>query len=212
MIPARDHKRAFDDGKGPNTGGMGAYAPAADVTGDNLIYTYREILKRAADGLIEEGRPFTGILYAGLIMTEDGPKVIEFNTRFGDPETQVVLPLLKNDLLQVVQDVMQGQDPELEWEEKFCMGVVVAAKGYPGIYDKGIVLPDIATGEHVFMTHARTKLAAGSYESDGGRVLLVGGKSAVFEEASQLVYQTLTTANLSDQFFYRRDIGVSGVG
>lgn len=209
MIPARDHKRAYDDDKGPNTGGMGAYAPAADVSGEDLVYTYRDILKQTADGLIKEGRPFTGILYAGLIMTADGPKVIEFNTRFGDPETQVVLPLLKNDLLQVIQDVMYGRNPQLEWEENFCMGVVLAAKGYPYTYEKGMTVPELTTDQHVFVTHAGTKLApSGSYQSDGGRVLLVGGKSSVLAEAFQLVYQTLGTCDLSEQFFYRSDIGV----
>ncbi|MEW9676328.1 phosphoribosylamine--glycine ligase [Lentibacillus sp. L22] len=207
MLPARDHKRAFDHDKGPNTGGMGAYAPVPDVTDEDLAYTYREILKKTADGLVNERRPFTGILYAGLMMTADGPKVIEFNTRFGDPETQVVLPLLKNDLLQVILDVIHGRNPTLTWEENFCAGVVVAAQGYPDSYEKGITLPDIVTDEHVFVVHAGTKLAAGSYQSDGGRVLLVGSKQETLDGAANHVYHTLTTTNLSDQFFYRSDIG-----
>src|SRR5699024_10266670 len=112
MMPARDHKRAYDNDEGPNTGGMGAFAPVPDVTEDILAFTNKEILQKTADMLVAEGRPFTGILYAGLMMTKSGPKVIEFNTRFGDPETQVVLPLLKNDLVQVFLDVLAGRDPE----------------------------------------------------------------------------------------------------
>src|SRR5699024_4984318 len=109
MLAARDHKRAYDNDEGPNTGGMGSFAPVPDITDDILEYTTREVLHRAADGLMAEGRPFTGILYAGLMQTVEGTKVIEFNTRFGDPETQVVLPLLENDLVQVIVDVMAGK-------------------------------------------------------------------------------------------------------
>src|SRR5690625_1801314 len=141
MIPARDYKRVYDDDQGPNTGGMGSFAPVPDITEDIVKYTTREVLQKAADGLIKEGRPFTGILYAGMMQTEAGPKVIEFNTRFGDPETQVVLPLLENDLVQVVLDVMAGKDPQLSWKDEGRVGCVVAFKGYPRQYDKGALLP-----------------------------------------------------------------------
>lgn len=207
MIPARDHKRAYDHDQGPNTGGMGAYAPVPDISGETLVYTYREILQKTADGLINEGRPFTGILYAGLMMTAEGPKVIEFNTRFGDPETQVVLPLLKNDLLEVILDVMNGRNPQLEWEENFCAGVVVASKGYPNSYQKGVDLPAMTAGENAFIVHAGTKRVKGSYQSDGGRVLLVGGKNASLASAANLVYQTLAWTGRTEAFFYRKDIG-----
>lgn len=207
LLPARDHKRAFDGDEGPNTGGMGAYAPVPDISGDVLDYTYKDILKKAADGLIVEGRPFTGILYAGLMMTPDGPKVIEFNTRFGDPETQVVLPLMKNDLLEVMVDVMDGRDPNLEWNDGFCTGVVVASKGYPGSYQKGVELPEIALGENSFIVHAGTTRVNETYQSDGGRVLLVGGQSNSPESAANIVYQTLANVEPMDGFFYRKDIG-----
>ncbi len=143
MIPARDHKRAFDNDEGPNTGGMGSFAPVPDITKETLAYATEVILQKTADGMVEEGRPFTGILYAGLMMTEDGPKVIEYNTRFGDPETQVVLPLLKNDLLQVLLDILQDKDPQLTWEDKVCAGVVLAANGYPGKYEKKSSNPNV---------------------------------------------------------------------
>src|SRR5699024_3575683 len=113
---------------------------------------------KTADSMVSEGRSFTGILYAGLIMTKSGPRVIEFNTRFGDPETQVVLPLLKNDLEQVFLDVMDGKDPNLDWKEGFCSGVVVASKGYPMTYEKETTLPKIETQEDSFVVHVGTKL------------------------------------------------------
>ncbi|MGY0694792.1 phosphoribosylamine--glycine ligase [Virgibacillus sp. FSP13] len=211
MIPARDHKRAFDNDKGPNTGGMGAYAPVSEISGDTLVYTYREILQKTAAGLINEGRPFTGILYAGLMITAEGPKVIEFNTRFGDPETQVVLPLLMNNLLDVIVDVMNGRNPKLEWEENFCAGVVVASKGYPASYKKGISLPQIQTHGNCFVAHAGTKRLGNEFVSDGGRILLVGSKNDSHEGAIEAVYQTLVPIEKIDEFFYRTDIGKQNI-
>ncbi|WP_106494674.1 phosphoribosylamine--glycine ligase [Lentibacillus sp. Marseille-P4043] len=212
MIPARDYKRAFDNDKGPNTGGMGAFAPVSDISGETLVYTYREILQKTAAGLINEGRPFTGILYAGLMMTAEGPKVIEFNTRFGDPETQVVLPLLVNNLLDVIVDVMNGRNPRLEWEENFCAGVVVASKGYPASYKKGISLPQFQTWGNCFVAHAGTKRVGKRFVSDGGRVLLVGSKSTSLERTIEAVYQTLAPIEQIDEFFYRTDIGKQSIG
>lgn len=207
MVTARDHKRAFDNDQGPNTGGMGAFAPVEDVTEEHVTFAMKAIMQKTADGLIEEDRPFTGILYAGLIMTADGPKVIEFNTRFGDPETQVVLPLLENDLVQVFMDVLAGRDPQLKWEDNSCVGVVLASKGYPGSYEKGAKLPGIVTSESGFTVHAGTKLEGELPVSDGGRVLLVGAKSASLEEAAANVYESLKPLNDSKDFFYRKDIG-----
>ncbi|MBP1970423.1 phosphoribosylamine--glycine ligase [Virgibacillus natechei] len=207
MVTARDHKRAYDNDEGPNTGGMGAYAPVEDVTNEHLAFATEEILQKTADSLMKEGRPFTGILYAGLIMTADGPKVIEFNTRFGDPETQVVLPLLKNDLVQVLVDVMDGNNPELEWEDSSCTGVVVASDGYPGSYHKGILLPKMKAAGSSFTIHGGTKLEGDTLVSDGGRVLLVGAKDTTLEEATDNVYGALASAGDMDGFIYRRDIG-----
>lgn len=207
MITARDHKRAYDQDEGPNTGGMGAYAPVSDVTPAHISFAMKNILQKTVEGMIEEGRSFTGILYAGLIMTADGPKVIEFNTRFGDPETQVVLPLLRNDLLQVFLDILAGKDPELAWEDTTCVGVVLASNGYPGAYNNGRLIPSFNTPSNEFIVHAGTMLDGESLVSDGGRVLLVGAKDTTLAGASSAVYNVLDTASDMSNFFYRRDIG-----
>lgn len=207
MVTARDHKRAFDDDQGPNTGGMGAFAPVEDVSDRDLTFAVKETLQKTADGLVADDRSFTGVLYAGLIMTPEGPKVIEFNTRFGDPETQVVLPLLENDLVQVLTDVMDGKDPALKWEENACVGVVVASKGYPAAYQKGMLLPEIATAENCFTIHAGTKLIGEKLVSDGGRVLLVGAKNKSLEAAAESAYAGLEVLSSTEDFFYRKDIG-----
>lgn len=205
MIPARDHKRAYDNDEGPNTGGMGSFAPVPDVTQEDIDYSMEKILKPVANGLIKEGRPFTGILYAGLMMTESGPKVIEFNTRFGDPETQIVLPLLENDLVQVMLDVMEGKNPELVWEDNHCVGVVLASKGYPREYAKGAVIPKFDDLENTYVIHAGTKKDGDNIVSDGGRVLLVGAKADTLENAAKRTYQ-LFPEKEDEAFFYRKDI------
>ncbi|HLS65484.1 MAG TPA: phosphoribosylamine--glycine ligase [Pseudogracilibacillus sp.] len=211
MIAARDHKRAYDNDEGPNTGGMGVFAPVPDITEEIVDFTTNEVLQKAADGLMKEGRPFTGILYAGMMQTADGPKVIEFNTRFGDPETQVVLPLLENDLVQVIMDVMAGKDPQLTWKNEACVGVVVASKGYPGPYDKGVVLPKLVKSNDTFVVQAGTKRMNDSLVSNGGRVLLVGGLGANLDEARDRAYKQLKVFDTTDAFFYRRDIGIQKV-
>jgi phosphoribosylamine--glycine ligase len=207
MVTARDHKRAYDNDQGPNTGGMGAFAPVADISKADLTFAVNEILQKTADGLVDDDRAFTGILYAGLIMTAEGPKVIEFNTRFGDPETQVVLPLLENDLVQVLTDVMQGKDPQLKWENNACVGIVVASKGYPAAYQKGMPLPEMNTENNCFTIHAGTKLDGEQLVSDGGRVLLVGAKNASLEAAADSAYAGLELLANAADFFYRKDIG-----
>src|SRR5690625_3208535 len=206
MVAARDHKRAFDNDEGPNTGGMGSFAPVPDITDDIYNFTVENILQVAADGLVKEGRPFTGILYAGLMQTDQGTYVIEFNTRFGDPETQVVLPLLKNDLLQVLLDVLAEIDPRIVWKDKACLGVVVASKGYPGAYKKGKALPFEQT-DNIFVVHAGTKYEQNQLLSNGGRVLLAGTVATNLEKAAKDVYKYLDTYDLGDDFFYRSDIG-----
>ncbi|WP_028784678.1 phosphoribosylamine--glycine ligase [Thalassobacillus devorans] len=207
MLPSQDHKRAFDGDKGPNTGGMGAYAPVPFLSDEDIDAAISRILNPAAKALADEGRPFTGILYAGLIQTEEGPKVIEFNARFGDPETQVVLPLLKNDLVQVMLDVLEGNDPQLQWKQGYCGGVVVASEGYPEAYEKGKPLPDLPIEESlVTIIHAGTKRQGNRFVSDGGRVLLAYSYAMELEEAMQNVYQKLQAFDDSAQFFYRTDI------
>ncbi len=211
MIPARDHKRAYDNDEGPNTGGMGVFAPVPDITDEIVEYTTKEVLQKAADGLMQEGRPFTGILYAGLMQTATGTKVIEFNTRFGDPETQVVLPLLENDLLQVILDVMEGKDPQLSWKNEACVGVVVASKGYPNIYEKGALLPTTEETDQTFVVQAGTKMTDKGLVSNGGRVLLIGGLGDNLDSARKNVYELLRIYDDTDAFFYRTDIGISKI-
>lgn len=206
MIAARDHKRAYDHDEGPNTGGMGSFAPVPDISEDIYNYTVENILQVAADGLVKEGRPFTGILYAGLMQTDKGTYVIEFNTRFGDPETQVVLPLLENDLAQVMLDVLAGEDPKLFWSDGACLGVVIASNGYPNFYEKGKPIP-LKEAEDIFIVHAGTKIEKDTLLSNGGRVLLVGSTAKHLSDAKSTVYNYLADYDLGENFFYRKDIG-----
>ncbi len=138
LAMAQDHKRAFDGDKGPNTGGMGAYSPGPFVTEEIRDKALNEIIRRTADGLVAEGVPFKGVLYGGLILTADGPKVIEFNARFGDPETEVVLPRLESDFYELVDAAVEGRDCETRWSDDAYLGVVLASEGYPGSYKKGV--------------------------------------------------------------------------
>lgn len=210
---AQDHKRAFDGDNGPNTGGMGAYSPVPHIDHEIVETAIETILKPAANAMVKEGRSFCGILYAGLIATDKGPKVIEFNARFGDPETQVILPRLKSDLVQTILDVLAGGAPELVWDEQSMVGVVVAAKGYPEQYEKGAVLNGLTDfSNEVYTFHAGTnKNSLGEFETAGGRVLLVGAKAVSLKEAQDLVYQELEKLSC-DGVFYRKDIGFKAIG
>jgi phosphoribosylamine---glycine ligase len=205
---AQDHKRAYDGDQGPNTGGMGAYSPVPHISQDVIRESVEKILKPAAKALVSEGRHFCGVLYAGLIITEQGPKVIEFNARFGDPETQVVLPRMKSDLAQTMLSVIQGETPEILWDEQAMLGVVAASVGYPNDYQKGYVisgLEDIDTSVQVF--HAGTsKDSEGSFITDGGRVLLAAAKADTLGEAQKTVYTELEKIKC-EGLFYRKDIG-----
>ncbi|MEI5907364.1 phosphoribosylamine--glycine ligase [Bacillus spongiae] len=204
---AQDHKRAFDGDQGPNTGGMGAYSPVPHIGEDVIDRTLASIVKPVAEAMISENRSFTGILYAGLILTTEGPKVIEFNARFGDPETQVVLPRLQNDLAQVIQGVLAREEVSMEWDENVMLGVVLAAKGYPNAYEKGLVIEGVSSiSEDAYVFHAGTKLKDGQFLSNGGRVLLVGAKNTTINQARKAVYQELEQVS-TDAFFYRNDIG-----
>ncbi|WP_067839064.1 phosphoribosylamine--glycine ligase [Amphibacillus sediminis] len=207
MLPARDHKRAFDGDQGPNTGGMGAYSPVPDLDQEHLSFAVESILKPVANAMVAEGRPYTGVLYAGLIVTADGVKVIEFNARFGDPETQVVLPLLKNNLLQVIEDIDNGNDPKLEWRAGYAIGAVVASSGYPHQYRKGVTLPDLPDDDQCYLIHAGTVKEAEQFKSSGGRVLLVGAINQTLKRAQANIYHYLERFDQNKAFFYRKDIG-----
>lgn len=207
MVIAQDHKRAYDGDKGPNTGGMGAYSPVPQISEDVVARAYAEIVEPTVKAMDEEGVSFTGILYAGLILTKNGPKVIEFNARFGDPETQVVLPRMTSDFGAFMMALMKEEKFELEWSSEAMLGVVIAAEGYPGDVEKGNPLPSLdalSTSHAVY--HAGTKLVDGQFVGNGGRVLLVASKAATLKEAQEKVYTGIATQEW-DKFFFRKDIG-----
>ncbi|BBW98328.1 phosphoribosylamine--glycine ligase [Geobacillus sp. FSL W8-0032] len=204
---AQDHKRAYDGDEGPNTGGMGAYSPVPQISADTVQIALETILRPTAQALVTEGRPFTGVLYAGLISTSAGPKVIEFNARFGDPEAQVVLPRLKTDLLQAILAVMDGKELELEWTDEAVLGVVLAAKGYPGAYERGAAIRGLERlAPDALLFHAGTKREDGTLYTNGGRVLLLAAKGATLAEAKEKAYEQLAAIDCAG-LFYRRDIG-----
>jgi phosphoribosylamine--glycine ligase len=209
---AQDHKRAFDGDMGPNTGGMGAYSPVPHIGSETVQTAIDTVLIPAAKAMVQEGRSFCGILYAGLIATAKGPKVIEFNARFGDPETQVILPRLKSDLVQVLLDLLNGEKSALEWDPWAMLGVVVASKGYPEEYKKGSILQGVAEfNEEIYTFHAGTaKNAAEEFVTDGGRVLLVGAKAENLLDAQEKVYKELGKLNC-DGVYYRKDIGAKAI-
>lgn len=208
MPVAQDHKRAFNGDTGQNTGGMGAYSPVPQIAEEVIQEAYKRVVLPTVEAMAAEGVPFTGILYAGLILTADGPKVIEFNARFGDPETQVVLPRMASDFGEFMMALMTGERYHLEWHDDAVLGVVVAADGYPGDIVKGSTLPELAglkeIGLDVF--HAGTKMESNRYIGNGGRVILVAAKAPSLKEAQESVYKGLNSLEWND-FFYRTDIG-----
>ncbi len=208
MVIAQDHKRAFDGDKGPNTGGMGAYSPVPQISDAEVEKAVQTILLPMAEGLAKEGCEYTGILYAGLIQTAQGPKVIEFNARFGDPETQVVLPRMKSDLVDVLLRILNNEDVEIEWDNQAVMGIVLAAAGYPEAYEKGNPIYGLdKINKEALVFHAGTTLEDETYVSNGGRVLLVGAKGDTLSQAQEEVYKQMNHIDVSKGFFYRKDIG-----
>ncbi|MDN7243643.1 phosphoribosylamine--glycine ligase [Planococcus sp. N028] len=206
MPISQDHKRAYDGDRGPNTGGMGSYSPVPQIPETVVDETFERIVKPTVDAMKQEGTPFNGILYAGIILTEEGPKVIEFNARFGDPETQVVLPRMTTDFAEFIAAVLDGGTYSLEWDERAILGVVVASEGYPNSVKKGYLLPDLSKMQGVEITHAGTKKDGNGFIGNGGRVLLVSARGTTVQEAQENVYKKL--AQLSwNHFFYRSDIG-----
>lgn len=166
MALAQDHKRAYDGDEGPNTGGMGAYSPLPFVTAEDERYALEKIMQPVADAMIAEGCPFEGVLYGGLMKTARGIEVIEFNARFGDPETEVVLPRLKSDIVDIFCAVAEGRDTQLEWHDFAALGIVLASKGYPGDYEKGHEIKGLDRVEGA-VYHMGTR-------ADGGRILTNG--------------------------------------
>ncbi|MBX0316740.1 phosphoribosylamine--glycine ligase [Planococcus glaciei] len=206
MVISQDHKRAYDGDRGPNTGGMGAYSPVPQISETVVKETYAKIVVPAVEAMEAEGTPFNGILYAGIILTEQGPKVIEFNARFGDPETQVVLPRMQSDFGAFMDSLLKEKPFELEWNEQAVLGVVLAAEGYPESAEKGQLLPDLQRLDGVEITHAGTKRIDSGFAGNGGRVLLVAAAGASIAQAQDKVYEQLNKLRW-DGFFYRSDIG-----
>ena len=209
---AQDHKTAYDNDRGPNTGGMGAYSPAPLVDDAMQERIMRAIVQPTVDLMRAEGTPFTGVLFAGLMLTAAGPKLIEFNARFGDPETQAILPRLKSDLLEVLYAASQGRldDITLAWHNRAALCVVMAAEGYPGAYKKGTVihgLENAATIPDSIVFHAGTaRNDSGDIVANGGRVLGVTGWADSIAEAQNKAYRAVDQI-LWPEGFCRRDIG-----
>lgn len=202
---AQDHKRAFDGDKGPNTGGMGAYSPVPFISDEVRDIALEKIIRPVAEGMAREGNPFTGVLYGGLILTADGPKVIEFNARFGDPETEVVLPRLKSDICELFEAAIDGRDCETEWSEKATLGVVLAANGYPGSYPKGDEIKGLEnTGCDIY--HMGTAMKEGSLVTAGGRVMMVVGEGDTLAEARNKAMAAIGAIDCPS-LFHRTDIG-----
>ncbi len=213
MAPVQDHKRIFDGDKGPNTGGMGTYSPPPVFTEELYQQVMESIVNPTVRAMAAEGREFTGVLFTGLILTQAGPKVLEFNARFGDPETQVVVLRLESDLAEVLEAaIAQRLDKiELKWSEKAAVCVVVAAGGYPGKYPKGdpITLPVSMPGWGTVF-HAGTDLKDGRVVTGGGRVLGVTARGNGLAEAREKAYQLIEQVEF-DGMFFRKDIGVKGL-
>ncbi|QHJ72010.1 phosphoribosylamine--glycine ligase [Planococcus halotolerans] len=211
MEISQDHKRAFDGDRGPNTGGMGAYSPVPQISAETVEATFNTIVKPAVEAMAAEGAPFNGILYAGVILTAQGPKVIEFNARFGDPETQVVLPRMKSDFGDFMNALLEGEKYELEWQEQAVLGVVIAAEGYPDKPVKGKVLPNLASLSGVDIFHSGTKATSEGFAANGGRVLFISSEGDSVKEAQEKVYAQVNALSWSG-FMYRTDIGWRALG
>lgn len=207
MPLSQDHKRAFDGDKGPNTGGMGAYTPLPFITPEDEAFALEHILRPVARGMVQEGKPLTGVLYGGLMKTPQGIKVIEFNARFGDPETEVVLPLLASDAYTLFHAIATGEtlaQTDLRWHNQATVGVVLASKGYPGHYDKGFPI----TGTDRFdglIFHMGTRREEGTLLTNGGRVMMCICTGSDLREARDKVYQELQHIQC-DNLFHRNDI------
>ena len=205
MPLSQDHKRAYDGDKGPNTGGMGAYTPLPFISAEEEKWAQEHILQTVADAMVKEGKPLTGVLYGGLMKTADGIKVIEFNARFGDPETEVVLPLLETDAFTVFHAIAVGQILDnIAWRKQATVGDVLASNGYPGAYTKGAEI----TGTENFdglVLHMGTAVKNGKLVTNGGRVLMCIADGDDVRQAQQKAYKEIEKIHCTN-LFYRKDI------
>jgi phosphoribosylamine--glycine ligase len=207
MLPAQDHKRLLDGDEGPNTGGMGAYAPAPIFTSELMNEAMELVLEPVVRGLKEEGTPFVGVIYAGLMLTPKGIRVLEFNCRFGDPETQVVLPLLKTDLLEIVEACVNGtlQEVDIRWKSGAAVCVVLASRGYPEKVESGKLVKIEELPEDLVCFYAGTKRYPGQIRTSGGRVLGLTAWASDIENAVKKVYSNIGRISF-EGMQYRKDI------
>ncbi|MEY9140415.1 phosphoribosylamine--glycine ligase [Mammaliicoccus lentus] len=202
---AQDHKRAFDADKGPNTGGMGAYCPVPHISKEIIEETNQKVAQPIAQALVSEGIQYFGLIYIGAILTEDGPKVIEFNARFGDPEAQVLLTKLDSDFIELLEKAYKKEPIKLEWKDESVVGVVLASKGYPANYEKGHIVEGLDQIEQYYVS-ALKKNEKGQYENNGGRVMISIGTGKDIREAQKYAYAQVEKIKC-DNLFYRKDIG-----
>ncbi len=212
MVSAQDHKRAFDNDKGPNTGGMGTFSPSRIYSPEIAALCMETIFKPTIAAMSREGRPFKGVIYFGLMITQNGPKVIEYNSRFGDPETQVVLPRLKTDFIDIINAVIDEKldEIDIEWEDNACVCVVAASGGYPVKYQKGYEITGLdwfKDQPDCVVYHAGTTLSDGKLLTSGGRVLGVTAKGDNLDAAIKRAYEAIGHVHFKDMH-YRHDIGV----
>ncbi len=209
MVPACDYKRVYDGDQGPNTGGMGSYSPPPFYNPALAKAVMKNIMSPAVSAMHEEGRPYKGVLYGGLMITNNGPKVLEFNARFGDPEAQVTLPRLKTDLVDIMLAIDNNEldKTKIEWSEDACVGVVMASGGYPGSYRTGFPIAGLnEVDKDILVFHAGTKMgAAGEVLTSGGRVLTVVATGRTIAEARDKVYANISKINF-EGCHYRKDI------
>jgi phosphoribosylamine--glycine ligase len=226
LATSQDHKRVFDNDLGPNTGGMGAYSPAPVVGAELMEDILKRVVHRTIDGLIQEGIQYRGVLYAGIMITENGPKVLEFNVRFGDPETQVILPRLQSDLVRMMLAVSEGRLSEItfsekiSWDQRASVCVVFSSGGYPGEYSKGVEiggLDAVAGMQDVIVFHAGTKMSVSQdqpsrarYITSGGRVLGLTGLGATIKDARNKAYEAAEKIRFQGMH-YRKDIAARAI-
>ena len=215
MVPSQDHKAIFEGDRGPNTGGMGAYSTDTLLRPELRQQVMDEVIVPTVEGMNAEGSPFQGVLYAGLMLTEKGPRVLEFNVRFGDPETQVILPRLQSDLVSVFEAVARGDlgDLELEWSPQVSVCVVIAAEGYPGSYSSGAEISGVTMAEEdpsTVVFHAGTTLDGDRLLTSGGRVLGVTSLGDTLDSAIMKAYEAVNKIHFTGMY-YRRDIAAKGL-
>lgn len=214
MVPAQDHKPIFDNDKGPNTGGMGTYTPLPHIDPALVEDAIENIIKPTAKAMVSEGRSFRGVLFAGLMMTKNGVKTIEFNARMGDPETQVVLPRLKTDLVDIILASINGRldQLELEWSDEAAVCVIAASEGYPGNYPKGLVIEGLeaAKAQGALVFHAGTAEKDGKFVTNGGRVLGIVGRGRDIAEARARAYEAVSVIKF-EGMQYRTDIAAKAL-